>query len=158
MIDTAGKKILVIGFGNPAREDDGLGPKIAEKLESYKIEGVTVDIDYQLTVEEAAAVAEHDTVIFMDASVDGEEPFTFSKITPQFKDSFSSHSITPEAVVGLAKELFNSEVEAYMLGIRGYSFSMFNEELTEKAGENMEKAYLFLVSLLSKDSIKPCSR
>ena len=70
-------KVLVIGYGNPGRLDDGLGPALAAAIESAAPAGVTVDADYQLTVEDAAAVAEHDVVVFADAAVDGPEPFYF---------------------------------------------------------------------------------
>src|SRR3989339_2081336 len=66
-----GKKILVICYGNPAREDDAIGPSIAEDLEKLNLSGIAVDSDYQLTVEDAALVAEHDVVIFVDASLEG---------------------------------------------------------------------------------------
>ena len=46
-------KILLIGFGNPARADDGLGPALAEEIESKNIPDVTVETDYQLTIEDS---------------------------------------------------------------------------------------------------------
>ncbi len=152
MTFAASKKILVIGYGNPAREDDGLGPAVAEAIEKLNIEGITIDSDYQLTVEDSSAVAEHDVVIFIDASIEGEKPFYFSQLTPKHKVSFSSHNITPEGVMGLAKELFNARTEAYVFGIRGYSFSMFKETMTKKALENMQKALHFLIPILQSGS------
>ena len=38
------KKILIIGFGNPGRLDDGLGPKLAEEFEKKDIVVHTGDI------------------------------------------------------------------------------------------------------------------
>ena len=146
------EKVLIIGYGNPAREDDGLGPAAAEAIEKLNIEGITVDSDYQLTVEDSAAVAEHDVVIFIDASIEGEKPFYFSKATTKSMAGFSTHHIEPEGVMGLAKELFNTGTEAYILGIRGYSFSMFKETMTKKALGNLEKALHFLEPLLQSGS------
>ncbi len=144
----------MIGYGNPAREDDGLGPAAAEAIEKYAITGISVDADYQLTVEDAAAVAQHDIVIFIDAAVKGKEPFSFSRLTPKRQESFSSHSVDPEAVVGLAKELFNASTETYILAIRGYSFAMFKEEMTAQASDNLNKALQFIVPLLKARSFK----
>ena len=144
----ASKKVLVFGYGNPAREDDGLGPAAVEAIEKFDIEGITVDSDYQLTVETSAAVAEHDVVIFIDASIDGEKPFYFSKATAKSMEGFSTHHIEPERVMGLAKELFNAGTEAYILGILGYSFSMFKETMTKKASGNLEKALHFIIPFL----------
>lgn len=142
------KKLLVVGFGNPARGDDGIGPEVIRRLEQLKIDRLSVDSDYQLTVEHAADAAAHDVVIFVDASVDADEPFTYNRIEPKNVDSFSSHSVSPEQVLGLADELFQAKPEGFMLAIRGYSFEMFDEELSEAAAGNMKKAFSFLVSVL----------
>ena len=145
----AGKKVLVIGFGNPAREDDGLGPLAAEAVAEMGLENVTVDSDYQLMVEDAADVARHDVVIFIDADMSGSEPFSFMRIKPGNSMSFSTHSASPEGVLSLAKELFHAECEAYALGIRGYSFEMYTESRTEKAEANLREAVGFLKTVLS---------
>ena len=67
-------KVLLIGYGNPAREDDGLGPAAAQAIEKLGIEGVSVDSNYQLTVEDAASAAHHDVVVFVDATTQGKDP------------------------------------------------------------------------------------
>ena len=136
--------VLVVGFGNPAREDDGIGPLVAAKIEELGINGVTVDSDYQLTVEHAKDVCEHETVIFVDASTNGDEPFSMSPVEPETELSFSSHSVSPAGVIGLAENLFGARPRAFILEIRGYSFGMFTEELTEAAERNSEEAVRFL--------------
>ena len=52
------------------RLDDGLGAAFAEAMEQIAPPGVDISADYQLTIEDAADVAEHDFVIFVDAAVD----------------------------------------------------------------------------------------
>ena len=141
---------LVLGFGNPAREDDGLGPAAAERIAALAIGGVTVDSDYQLTVEDAADAARYGRVVFVDAAADGVEPFTFSRVEGKSEMTLSSHSVSPEGVVGLAGELFGARPEAYLLGIRGYSFEMFTERMTDRAVENLEKAVDFLSRYLGE--------
>ena len=39
-------KILIVGYGNPGRQDDGLGAGFVEAVEQKHLEGVTVDSDY----------------------------------------------------------------------------------------------------------------
>ncbi|OHB50899.1 MAG: hypothetical protein A2Y10_15940 [Planctomycetes bacterium GWF2_41_51] len=146
------KKILFIGFGNPSRGDDGLGPAIAERLENENFPGVTVDADYQLTVEDSENAAKHDIVIFADASVNCDEPFSFKPLAARQSESFTSHSVEPAEVIGLAEKLFNSKAKPFMLEIRGYNFEMFEEDLTEKAKKNLEKAWDFLKELLKKQN------
>ena len=145
-------KMLLIGYGNPAREDDGIGPVVAEEIEKLGIEGLSIHSDYQLSVEDSVLVSEHDIVVFVDASAEGAEPFTFSPIVPDRTDSFSTHSVHPKQVMGLAYDLFSAKTDGYLLGIRGYSFSMFKEKMTSQACENTMKALEFLVPMLRAGS------
>jgi len=147
-------KVLVIGFGNPAREDDGLGPAVAEAVEKATIDGVTVDIDYQLSIEHASDAAEYEIVVFVDAAVEGEAPFTVGVVEPSMTESFTSHSVSPGQVIGLAEKLFRARPKAYILGIRGYSFEMFREEMTDDACRNMDEAAAWLISSLRKGNIE----
>lgn len=143
-------KVLLIGFGNPGRLDDGLGPAFAESIEKMNIENVTVDADYQLTVEDAANVSQYDIVIFADASVNGKEPFFFEVLEPVSAVSFSSHSIDPENVLALADEMFGKKVKGYVLGIRGYEYNEFGEHISEKAQQNLALALNFTGNVLQK--------
>ena len=142
------RSTLVLAYGNPAREDDGIGPAAAEYLESLELNGVTVDTDYQLAIEDALIVAEHDCTIFVDASMDGEEPYSFTRLNPEMEWAFTTHAVDPGAINALANTLFGTEKECYLLGIRGYSFTMFKEEMTEKASNNLNAAMNFLVSFI----------
>ena len=145
-------KILIIGYGNPGRLDDGLGPAFAEAVQKYNINGVSVDSDYQLTVEDAVDIAQHDIVLFADADVKGPEPFYLKKVKPATVVSLSSHSIKPNSLIGLVKESFNREVKAYVLGIRGYEFNEFEEKLSEKATQNLHEALIFIKPLLENSN------
>lgn len=141
-------KVLVIGFGNPGRLDDGLGPALAAMAETWRLEHVTVDANYQLTVEDAAAAAEHDAVILADATVADCEPFSFTAIEARSELSFSTHEVSPEALMGMARDMFHSQVKGYMLAIRGYEFNAFGEWLSQPARENLQSAATFLAILL----------
>ncbi len=141
-------RVLVIGYGNPGRLDDGLGPALARAVEQMDIAGVSVDSDYQLTVEDASSVSEHDVVIFADASVNGAEPYFFERVLPDDEFSFSSHSVEPGSVLTLAGKLFGKRPDGYALGIRGYEYNEFGERLSEKAESNLKEAITFIEKLL----------
>lgn len=138
------RTVLVIGFGNPGRRDDGLGPALAHWLEPQALPGVTVDADYQLTVEDAEALARHEVVVFADASVSGSAPFYFRRVTAQGAPGFSSHGVEPGEVLALAQALFGATPDAYVLGIRGYEFDTFDEGLSVSARRNLDRAEAFL--------------
>src|SRR4030042_264457 len=142
------KKILLIGFGNPARADDGLGPALAEIIESKNIPAVTVEADYQLAIEDSSQIAENDIVIFADASANCGEPFSFEPLTARESGSFSSHSVEPAEVMALAENLFGSKASGFILAIRGYEFDQFGASLTEKAKANLRKAVVFVEKIL----------
>ena len=141
-------KILFLGYGNPGRLDDGLGPALAARIDALLLKGMTVEADYQLGVENAFDVSRHDVVIFADAAVRGKAPFFFKEIHPQSPMSLGSHSVSPEAVLFFAEKLFHSRARAYVLGIRGYEFNGYSEGLSEPAEKNLEKAVQFVANLV----------
>jgi hydrogenase maturation protease len=146
-------RVLLLAWGNPARQDDGLGPALAAAFEANAPPGVTVSCDYQLQVEDACAVSEHDAVIFVDASTTGPEPYGFEPVQPRQQTSFSSHSISASALLGLSERCFAARVPGWLLAIRGYAFEPFIEELTPRAEENLEAAIAFLQQQLGDEQV-----
>lgn len=142
------KSIYVYGFGNPGRQDDGLGPMIIDKLDQENIEGITTDSNYQLNIEDADNISGSDIVIFVDASIDADEPFSFKKIEPSAEITFTTHSMSPESVIALCGDIYGRVPDAYVLAIRGYEWEMF-EGLSEKAMDNFNEAYNFLLERIS---------
>jgi hydrogenase maturation protease len=135
---------LVYGYGNPGRGDDGLGPALAAAVEGFGYAGTTVESNYQLELQDAAELARHDVVIFADADVSGPEPFWFNRVEPAARMGFTSHSVTPGALLALASELFGGTTQAFALGIRGYEFDDLREVLSPRAQENLDQAVLFV--------------
>lgn len=138
---------LILSWGNPGRRDDGLGPALTAVFEEAPPPNVTVETDYQLQVERAADVAEYERVIFVDADRSGAEPFWMRRITPSDGGpSFSTHSVAPETVLALSRDLFGMEPEAWLLGVRGYDFDGFGEGLSEPARTNLTAAVRYVSS------------
>jgi hydrogenase maturation protease len=151
MTEPAGS-VLLYGYGNPGRGDDGLGPALAAAVEELALPGVAVDANYQLAVEDAAELGRFAAVIFADAAVAGPAPFWFSRIAEGRAGhlGFTSHSVTPEQVVALARALFGSQVPAYTLGIRGYAWGELVDGLSEPARENLGHAVAFARKALAE--------
>ena len=148
-------KILVIGYGNPGRGDDGLGPALIKLVEENGLGcesgacGVTTDSDYQLNIEYAVDFAKHDKVIMIDASETGPEPFGFDRVIPSKDSRFTTHSISPGTLAALTGELTETPPDCRLLAIRGYNFD-FGEGLSAEAESNMLAAYDFLESLIAE--------
>ncbi len=141
---------LILAWGNPGRLDDGLGPALADEVSRLALPDTVVASDYQLQVEDAADVARRERVIFVDADRTGPAPFRFERI--QAADSgfgFSTHSVTPAALLALARDLFGGEPEAWLMGIRGYEFDGFGERLSTPARQNLLAALAHLEAILA---------
>ncbi len=152
IFDLSSGTVLVIGYGNPGRMDDGLGPALSARLDACGFEGVFIETDYQLVVEHAHEIARHDYVIFADAAIIGPAPFSFVEIsTPETQPPFNSHSLSPEAVLFYAATMFGAKTKGYILGIRGYTYDGFDESLSEGAKENLDAAFQFIVKLLRRE-------
>jgi hydrogenase maturation protease len=63
-------KLLVFGWGNQSRGDDGLGAAFVGEAERHP--GVELLVDYQLQPEHALDLVGRDEVLFVDASTSGE--------------------------------------------------------------------------------------
>jgi hydrogenase maturation protease len=149
------KKILVYGYGNAGRMDDGIGERFVELtdkwIEEEKIENVFTDCNYQLNIEDSATVSEYDAVIFVDASVvEDVENFRLEKVVPNDATiEFTMHAVSASYVIDLCRKIYNKTPDAWVLHIRAYEFD-FKEEMTPKAVENMLDAFSFLKSFLKK--------
>ncbi len=141
---------LLLAWGNPGRGDDGLGPAVARWAAAAGHRDLTVESDYQLHIEDAAELARHDRVVFVDADRTGPGPFSCSRLRAAKSGlSFTSHSVSPAALLALSQQLFGREPEAWMVAIRGYDFDEFDERLSDGARANMAAATRFLAAALS---------
>lgn len=136
---------LVIGYGNPGRQDDGLGPAFIDAF-SGESDKIALQSNYQLTVEDALELKNYKQVIFVDASINCNEPFDLTEITTTNNSGFGSHSLTPNALIQLCHTLYQHYPVAYILAIRGYEFDAFEEKLSDKAHNNLQQALAFITS------------
>ncbi|HOE13432.1 MAG TPA: hydrogenase maturation protease [Candidatus Saccharicenans sp.] len=142
-----GLRILIFGIGNPARQDDGLGPAFISRLEKARIHSLTLEADYQLQVEDALLFSEHQLVVVVDAIKSGRKPFVVKRIEPAEDSSFTTHHLSPEALLYLTQILYERSPEVWLLGIRGYKFSL-GEKLSPKARANFDQAYKCFIKFL----------
>lgn len=136
---------LLIGYGNPGRGDDGLGPAFAQRIADRGLPGLAVDIDFQLTADHALTLSDYSLVIFADADLACAPPFSFQDVTGSKSETLGSHSVTPQGALGLARLLFDATPEAHVLGIPGASFGKIEEGLSHTALHNLDAAEAFFV-------------
>ena len=144
------EKILVLGYGNPARGDDGLGPALIERLERASFEQVETRVGYQLCVEDALDIGGFRQVIFVDASYSADPPFEYHPLQEDATRAvLDTHGVSPEALMLLARTLFGAKTPAQVLAIRGYAFEPFVEVLSSRAEKNLDLALGHLSEQLS---------
>ncbi len=144
------KKLLLYGYGNPGREDDGLGAAFIHHLEEWLAANpdpsVSLDCNYQLNIEDAEKISNFDTVLFVDASQEDIDNFQITKVDPSAsRIEFSMHAVSVSFVVDLCQKMFGRAPVAYLLHIKGYDWN-FNEKLTSKAQQNLALALKFVGS------------
>jgi len=122
-------RALIYGYGNPGREDDGLGIEMVKNgsktgLTCTKLDCMTTDSNYQLNIEDAEKISEWDIVVFVDASKDEDlHEFICSKVeSSDAKVEFTMHAVSPAYVLHLSQKLFNKSPETYVMGIKGYEW------------------------------------
>lgn len=148
------KRVLVYGYGNPGRQDDGLGIEMANMIQKWidehKLMCMSTDTNYQLNIEDAEKVSEWDIVVFVDASTDEKlREFAFRKVEPSdAKVEFTMHAVSPSYIQHLTEKLFNKTPETYVLAIRGFDWD-FKEGLSPNAALNLEQAYQYLTRKLA---------
>ncbi len=160
-------QILVYGYGNPGRQDDGLGIALVTQLEEWaaenQISGVAFDNNYQLNIEDAEAISNHDLVIFADASEEEIDDFCFSVVDGTGKLAFTTHSASPAYILKLCQELFQKDPLVLLLHIKGYAWE-FKEGISQRAVGNMMAAFEYMkwmlkgpeTALASLDKLKLC--
>ena len=140
-------RVLVLGYGNPGRQDDGLGPAAVAEIESVGWPNLTAFDNYQLNIEDAMEVAAHDVVWFVDAAKTGPSPYSVHNVSPAATIEFTSHLVRPEAILAIASQYYGASPQAFVLAIRGYEFE-FIEALTPGATDNLRAALAMLTERL----------
>ncbi len=121
--------LMVFGWGNLSRGDDALGPLFVQQLRllAGAEAGSWVDFleDYQLQIEHALDLASRERVLFVDGSVNCATPFEVTTLRPSRDASFTTHAISPAAVMQVYFDLYRAEPPpCTLLAIRGMSFEL----------------------------------
>ena len=123
-------RVLVLGWGNPSRGDDGLGPELVRHLEALASERDrwrthAFLTDFQLQPEHATDLLGRDLVLFADAALRNPAPYSFARVRRARDPSFTTHAMSPAAVLAVYHQVFGREPpEAYVLAIHGETFEL----------------------------------
>jgi hydrogenase maturation protease len=119
--------VLVIGYGNTLRCDDGVGYQVAETVAEWQLPQVRSIAIHQLLPELAADIAEVEIVVFVDAvvAIDSLAPnITIVPLVAGEDATFSTHIITPQLLLGITQKLYGATPIAYLLTVPAIDFTL----------------------------------
>ncbi len=144
------KKILFYGYGNPGRQDDALGIRFIEQMQTWVEEkgykNIFFDSNYQLNIEDADTISGFDIVFFIDASMESIESFSITEVEQSNAQvEFTMHAISPGVILSLCKQIYENIPQVYLIHIKGYEWELeFDKGLTNKGEKNLLATLKFM--------------
>jgi hydrogenase maturation protease len=126
--------ILILGYGNPLRADDGFGWEAARELAAkLEIPSVEVRALHQLTPELAEDVGAAGRVIFIDAASEGEPGALVRREVFPARQADFTHHLTPATLLALARQIYGRTPPALLYSVAGEFFG-YREGLSPRVG------------------------
>lgn len=140
-------RLLVIGYGNTLRNDDGVGPRTVEALHQLHIEGVETLVCPLLTPEIADPISRAERVVFVDASVDSPQ-VQLRPLEPADSSQIMAHAADPRTMLAISRDVFGHTPRAWWLTIPAHDMAI-GEVLTPAAQAGMQEALALLPNLVN---------
>ncbi len=144
--------VLVVGYGNPLRTDDGAGPAVAERVAADpRMAGVDVRTAHQLTPELAVDAASASLLILVDAA-EGPPPGEVSVRHVEASgdaDPSMTHHLEPQSLLGLALGLFGAAPPTVVISIGVRSLEV-GEQLTPEVEAGVADATRVVIDLVEE--------
>lgn len=147
---TISKRALIIGFGNPLREDDGLGWRAAELIESEQPDAAVIKC-HQLTPELAEAISQASLVIFLDASMNQAPGEVSTQHIGRENPQALSHHLSPAQLMGFTEQLFGETPRSFLITCRIENVG-WSEELSRRSQRSAERMAAAAQALVRESS------
>ena len=135
-------RVLIVGYGNPLRGDDGFGWRAAERLkELIDDRGIGVLTLHQLTPELMELLSRAGFAVFLDAR-QGANPGEILErpLDPRPAPAGAfTHHLTPEGLLGGALALYGHAPQAVLITVTGRNFEL-SERLSPEVAGSLEPA------------------
>jgi hydrogenase maturation protease len=113
--------ILVIGYGNTLRGDDGIGPAVAAKITGPRVLSLAV---LQLTPELAESLASAEAAVFIDARLGPVSPAVAVESLSAAHTAPEAHTSDPRGLLALAHALYGRAPSAWLVSVAGVDFGL----------------------------------
>jgi hydrogenase maturation protease len=147
-------RVLVIGYGNSSRGDDGFGPLAAELIAGRNPPGVVVIAVRQLGPELAPDVSDADHVVFLDAEL-AEMPGALSAAPVEPRDlpaTALSHHMEPGSLIALTRAVYGNAPAATLVTAAASRFE-HGEEISDAVRAAAQRAADVVARLALDDRI-----
>lgn len=131
--------LLVIGYGNTLRNDDGVGPRVAAEIAAMKLPDVQILSCDLLTPELAEPISRADTVAFVDAAMDAPTEVQLRPLAAADSSQIMAHAADPRTMLALARDVFGHTPQAWWLTIPVENIGI-GEHLSDRAQEGVAYA------------------
>jgi hydrogenase maturation protease len=145
--------ILIIGYGNNLRSDDGVGRYLAEMIDQQQLPSVKTLSVHQLTPELVLKITEAQAVIFIDAIASLKGEITLQSLEPSQDKTRLGHTSNPEQLLSLCKNLYHKYPSAWLLTIPTNNFE-FGETFSDLTQNAIAPALIILTQLIKILSLK----
>ena len=153
--DEHANRLLIIACGNLLRCDDGVAWQAAEEIRRMLQPPAEIICVHQLTPELAEEASRTDTVIFIDATRDGEPGKVLCQvISPDSTAVRHSHHLAPAQVLALCKQLYGAEPRGFLISISGECFD-HGMGLSPAAISALPKILAKANELIRRTGVKP---
>ncbi len=140
-------EVLVIGYGNILRGDDGAGRVVADEVKRWNLPRVKSHSIHQLTPELAEEISQVRMVIFVDASVCCSKFIEIRVIHPQCFNMDLVHTGNPSSLLFLSEYIYGNSPLAYWILIPAVIFD-FDESLSSVTSVGVKSALDEIKSLV----------
>jgi hydrogenase nickel insertion protein HypA len=151
------ERVIVIGYGNTLRSDDGAGQKIAEILGSWQLPEVRSIAVHQLTPELAAILATGQLAIFIDVYEVEQSELVDAvdvRVLPIALDQHhiarieAGHVADPQGLLYLTELIYSRSPAAWWMLIPAWNFE-FGEQISPLSSWGMAQALHHIQRLIT---------
>ncbi|RNC71441.1 MAG: hydrogenase maturation protease [Desulfuromonadales bacterium] len=153
--------VLLIGYGNTLRRDDGAGVVLTEMFAQGARREVRAIVTQQLLPELAEEIAEPcvKMVIFCDAiqaAGPDDEPVRLKRLVSLPVVTTIGHQFSPETLMSLAERLYGAAPPSWLVTVTGHDFG-YGEGLSEKVRSSLAVAEDTLRCLVAEITPAPAT-
>ncbi|PIG92317.1 hydrogenase maturation protease [Gloeocapsopsis sp. IPPAS B-1203] len=118
------KNVILIGYGNRLRNDDGVGQAVADAVAAWKLPHVRAIATHQLTPELVEMLATADLAIFSDAYSTDTLQIQVQLLEPAPSRMITGHCCEPQMLLAIAQLLYGYCPSSWLVKIPAINFSL----------------------------------